>query len=250
MDKGITTATTLYTIKDIMLDHKLTLEQAFYLICNINNVDYDLTANELIPLYNKSLIKKNKVNTKLLFRSKDAPEQQKLDLNFESKPKGTEFSLKLADRLEKEFVLNDYLSQEERAYIANKYFKGDLTVARYYIIFKSLFPIKNKKKNMKWNNRFGFSYDGIGLWDDSLKVARKFHEIYRKKDIGVFLVATFKKVKDSTQIFDEKCFMTKPFKFLTSYDDYYRDALDEIKSKEKAIKNKDDNAEINNKLNL
>ena len=105
--------------------------------------------------------------------------------------------------------------------IAQKYFKGDKTVAKYYIIFKSIFPIKHKKFNSKWNKHFGFPYDGISLWDSHVRVAKKFHEIYRKKDIGLFIAGTYLYARDTVDIENEKCWMTKPYKFMNNYDQWY-----------------------------
>ena len=223
----------LYTIKEVMKDHHITLTQAFYLMCAIHNIEFDITPGDIVALYNKSLIVKGKVNTKLLFRLREQPEQLTLDMPFKSKPKGTKISLAIAEKIEKEFVIDTFLTEKEQKYIADKYFKGDLVAARYFIIFKSLFPVKSKKRNAKWNKKFGFVYDGVSLWDDSMKIAKKFHEIYRKQDIGAFLEATYMMVKDSTNLEEEKCFMTKPGKFLTSYDSYYREALERMEDRDK-----------------
>ena len=225
-------ADVLYTIKEIMKDHHLTLNQAFYLMCELNNIEYTVTPSDVVSLYSKNLLVKGKVNTKLLFHLRKQPEQLSLDMPFQSKPKGTEISLKVAEKIEKEFVVDEYLTDEERKYMADKYFKGDLTTARYFIIFKSLFPVKNKKKNRKWNKKFNFVYEGITLWDDSMRVAKKFAEIFHKKDIGMFLEAAYLAVKDATNIEEERCYMTKPYKFLTSYDSFYRDAEERMKERE------------------
>jgi hypothetical protein len=222
----------LYLIKEIITDHKVTLNQTFYMLCSINNIEYDITADELVGLYNKGLIVKNKVNATKLFHLKEKDAQLSLDMPHTSKPNGTKISLTIADKIEKEFVLDSYLTDEEKKYVADKYFKGDLSAARYYIIFRSLFPVRNKKKNVKWNKKFSFAYDGVPLWDDSLRVAKKFHEIYRKKDIGAFLEGTYMAVKDATNLEEERCFMTKPYKYLAGYDQYYRDALDKMKERE------------------
>jgi len=227
-------ADVLYTIKELMKDHHITLNQAFYLMCELNNIEYTVTVADISTLFNKGLlVKGGKVNVKLLFHLRTQPKQLTMDLPHESKPIGTDISLAIAEKIEKEFVPDVYLTDEEKKYVADKYFKGDLSVARYFIIFRSLFPVKRKTKNEKWNKKFSFVYDGVTLWDDSMRVAKKFHEIYRKKDIGAFLEATYMTVKDSTNIEEERCYMTKPYKFLTSYDTYYREALERMEDRAK-----------------
>ncbi len=237
----------LYSIKTIMFDHHLTIDQAMYLMCRSENIEYNITVADLTSLYNKNLIVKDKVNMTLLFHLK-APKQLSLSMALESVPIGTDISLNIADRIEKEFVIDKYLTVKERKKIADKYFKGDLTVARYFIMFKSLFPVKSKKTNAKWNKKFGFIYDGIGLWDDSLNITKKFHKIFRKLDIGAFLEATYRKVKDSIDFEQERCFMTKPYKFLNAFDSYYSEALERLKSLQ--LREQKDTDEKINKLKV
>jgi hypothetical protein len=240
------TAKVLYLIKEIMIDHHISLKEAFFLLCQINNascqfdktakeeVEY-LTTDEKLNLFTKGLVSGNmNVNTTKLFhlnRQTENP-QLELELELETEPNGSEISLKIAHRIEKEFVADEDLSEDECKYIASKYFKGDINVARYFIIFRALFPTRDPKRNYKWNSKFGFIYTGVGLRDTDLKVTKKFHEIYRKKDIGVFLEATYNKVRDSIDLEKEKCYMMKPYKFLNSYDDYYRTAQKKMKERE------------------
>ena len=239
----------LYTIKEIMKDHNLTLSQAVYLMCSLNNIEFDITFDDLQSLVNKSLVVSTGVNATLLFhlKAKAKEAQTELVMTHESKPKGTEFSLKVAEKIEKEFVIDKFLTDEEKKYIADTYFKGDIGIARYFIIFKSLFPVKSKKKNAKWNKKFGFVYDKDTRWDSGMHVAKKFQELFHKKDIGVLLEATYMAVKDSVDLETESCYMTKPFKFLTSCDDFCRDAKERIEQRAKKGSTK---KETKNDLNV
>jgi len=244
MAKELTRSDTLYEIKEIMLDHSLTIEQTMYLLCLFEGIEYDIDGGALVSLLNKGLIVKQKVNATLLFHLKK-PVQLAINLQFVSKPNGTEYTLNIADKIEKEFVIDKYLKDEERKRIANRYFKGDTTLARYFIIFKSLFPVKSITHNKKWNAKFGFIYTNINLWDDSVRVAKKFKEIYTKLDIGVFLETAYRMVKDSIDFEQEKCFMTKPYKFLSAFDTYYQETIDLIAMRNKKI-NKQTDKKINN----
>ncbi len=248
VEKELTTSDVLFNIKDIMLDHSLTADQTMYLLCKFNDIDYDIDITGVTSLYNKGLLTKgNTVNATLLFHLKKA-KQQTLNLTFNSSPNGTELTLDRADRIEKAFVIDVFLEDDERKYIADKFFKGDLVLARYFIIFKSLFPIPHKTNNSKWNKKFGFTYEGINLWDSNFRVAKKFIEIYKKYDIGIFLEATYRKVKESIDLEQEKCFMTKPYKHLLSFDSYYREVEVDLKRQkkrsEKDTKNKIDKLKV------
>jgi len=241
--KELTTSDVLYSIKEAMLDHSLSADQALFLFCKYNGIEYDLSLSDITSLYNKGLLIKNNVNATLLFHLK-TPKQLTLNMAFTSSPNGTDYTLEIAKRIEKEFVINKYLKDGERKRIADRYFKGDTTLARYFIIFKSLFPVKSTVHNNNWNRKFGFIYTGISLWDDSVRVAKAFKEIYTKLDIGVFLEATYRVVRDSIDFEQEKCFMTKPYKFLSAYDTYYQETLDLISVREKKV-DKDTKKKIN-----
>jgi len=237
---------TLYLIKEIMTDHHLTLEQAFYLMCKINDIDHNITATDTVSLYNKGLLKNQMVNKTLLFHLHQG-KQLTLDLPFSSEPKCTDYTAEIADRIEKVFVPDKHLAPDYRKAVADRYFKGDLSLARYFIIFQSLFPVKDKAKNSKWNTKFGFIYDGIGLWDSSPRISKKFIEVYKKKDIGIFLEATYTRVKDSIDFEASRCFMTKPYKFLVAFDDVYDDVAEKVAARQAGAKPK---AESTRKVEL
>ena len=222
-------ADSLYTMKDIMKDHHLTADQALFILCKFCNIEYDIDLGSITSLYNKGLlVKGNAVNATTLFHLKKDV-QLTSDLPFNSTPKGSEFTLDRANRIEKEFVIDIFLTDEKRKEVADEYFKGDITLAKYFIIFKSLFPTA-KRYNIKWNKKFGFTYDGMSLWDDNIRVAKKFTEIYKKLDIGIFLEATYRRVKESINLEQEKCFMTKPYKHLLAFSTYYKQVEDDLKN--------------------
>jgi len=249
MDK-IISKDSVFSMLEIMKDHSITSKQLLYLLSEFHGIENDdITADELVSLYNKGLIKKGYVNATALFHLKK-PEQLELNLTAELSPKGSDYTLTIADKIEKEFVIDKNLTEDERKRIADKYFKGDKTIARYFIIFKSLFPVRHKITNHKWNTKFGIIHDGISLWDDSMRVGKKFLEIYKKLDIGVFLEATYRAVKDSIDFEQGRCFMTKPYKFLLAYDSYYQEAQDRILARISASNNRAETEEKIDKLKV
>ena len=222
----------LYHIKELMTDHSLTLEQVFHLLCILHNIESVVAPGVENALYNKGLLRPgNKVNQTLLLHLKTGT-QLEMNLNFSTEAVGTDFTLDIADRIEKVFTCDEFLTATFRKKTADMYFKGDLTLARYFLIFRSLFPVKDKKRNARWNTKFGFIYDGIGLWDTKPNVAKKFAEIFRKQDIGVFLEALFSQVRDATNFEEGKTYMTKPYKFLVGSKELYEDTLAIVTARE------------------
>ena len=224
----------IFELKDVMKEHALTLDQAVYLLASIHNIDWELSGADALSLVNKGLIRDNKVNQTILFRTRPSI-QGVLDFNTESKPHGTEETLRMAHNLETKLVPGIHLTDAYRKTIADEFFKGDLTIARYFIIFRHLFPVRDIKANILWNKHFGFSYSGITLWDSHVRVAKKFHEIYRKKDIGLFLSGAYYCVSDSLDAEHEKCYMTKPYKFLLAFEPWYETAKERLEEKQRSV---------------
>ncbi len=215
----------IYEVQDLVAEHSITLEQAFYCICQVHNIECEISAAEVLPLYQKNLFKNNKINTKVLFRSREEPEQTQMEMTFDSVPKNTdEENLIWAHKLEKKLVIDSHLTDEYKEEIAQKYFKGDTAVARYFIIFKSMFPVRDQKLNAKWNGHYGYLYTGISMWDSHVRVAKRFHEFYRKIDIGLFLAGVYLYSRDVINSEEETCWITKPYKFMSNYEQWYESA--------------------------
>ena len=96
-----------------------------------------------------------------------------------------------------------------------------------------MFPVRDKKVNAKWNKYFGYVYDDITRWDTHIRVAKKFYEFYRKIDIGIFLAGTFYYLKDTTNGQEETCWMTKPYKYMGVYEQWYEMAENHFKEEAK-----------------
>ena len=146
-------ASFIYELKDIMKEHALTLEQAVFLLASLHDIEWELTGADALSLVNKGLIKDNKVNQTILFRTR--PSLQGVpELNFETKPRATDETLRMALNLETKLVPAIHLAPSYQKTVADEYFKGDMTVARYYIIFRHLFPVRDQKLNSNWNKHF------------------------------------------------------------------------------------------------
>lgn len=227
----------LYEIKDVMKTYTITLEQAMALYFLVYGIEWKLGAADLIVLFQKGLIKPgNKVVIKKLFAHLQG-EQTELVFNFSTSPKGTVETLKLAKNLEEKFVPKDEQTEKYIKATADTYFKGDIGIAKYFLIFKAMFPKANKVgDNSKWNIHFGFNYEEDSRWSDSMVVVKKFKDIYLKKDIGYFLTGLYYYIKDSINFDLGTSYATKPNKFLLSYKSWYELAETRFKSQKEEIK--------------
>lgn len=235
MDKKALTDT-LLLVSDIMTTHTLTEREAIAVLRCYSSLTHDLSITERISLVNKGLLKiDDTVDEGVLFKDKDVI-QTSLSLQFESVPK-EENHLDLAHKLEKELVPADIDREEMTKVYADKYFHGDKTVARYFIIFRFLFPDKTSPGALNWTRHFKVGFDSTKRWTPTAANAKKFHDIYRKKDIGLFLAGAYYAVLDSVDINAGTCFMTTSDKFMMRYDSWYEYA----ESKVKAAKSKEIN---------
>ncbi len=213
----------LYEIKEVMKTHSITLNQTMMLYFMLYNIKFDSNGADVVALYQKGLLKAgNTVVLTKLFGDKLKREQMEMKFEFTTVPKGSKDTVMLATNLGKAFVPDIELETKSIKSVADTYFKGDVGIAEYFIIFKYLFPRPNSAgNNLKWNTHFGFSYDAGSRWDDSMVVARKFTKIFITKDIGIFLSGLYYYIHDSINFDMGECYATKPNKFLDSYSSWY-----------------------------
>ena len=225
----------IYELQDIMKEHSLTLNQTVQLLALLHGITGDVPASDQIVLMNKRLLKPgNEVDIKILFRRRE-DKQLALKMNFSTDAKGTDDTLKLAHNLEKEFVLDVFLTDAHRKEVADKFFSGDLTIARYFTIFKSLFPRRGLKSNKKWNKHFRITYDDSDRWSSSYIIPKKFEKLFKKKDIGLLLMGLYFAIKDGIDYDAFKTFVIKPQTFLENWEQWYELAetkLEDVKEAE------------------
>lgn len=213
----------LYEIIDLKRTHSINLDQVLLLYSMMYKIEWTRTAEDLIMLFQKGLVKPGYVvDVDKLYSGKKTNEQLLLDFNFSTEPKGTEETLKLSENLKKTFVPDKFQTEEYIKLTADEYFKGDIGIAEHFITFKFLFPKPNASgDNTKWNSHFEFSYEDSSRWDDSMVVVHKFRDVYKKKDIGYFLSGLYYFIRDAIDFEQGRCFATKPNKFLDSHNSWY-----------------------------
>ncbi len=229
----------LFEIKSIMKEHSISLEQALSIYFMLYEIEYEISAETVIVLFQKGLLKAgNKVSLIKLFKDKKKREQLEIGFNYSTKPNVTDETAKLVTNLETIFVPEYEKTEISIKTFADEWFKGDIEMTRHFIIFKYLFPKENKiGDNSLWNIHFKFAYEGVSRWSNSTAVARKFQQIYITKDIGLFLSGTYYFIRDSIDPYTGECFSTKPNKFLDAYKSWYEVAENKLVEKQKAKEN-------------
>lgn len=221
----------LFLIKELMLEHNINENEVLYLLAKIHKVEWSIHSGSFLRLVNKNLITTDKeVKTAIFFR-RYSVEQLEVELTFATTDKVSDKTQKLVNNLWNKFVDNTIYTDGKITTIASKYFSGDTTIAKYFIIFINIFPQGSSKRNNKWNKAFGVVFDGVNRQEWSVRVARKFRSVYSAKtvDPGILLSATYFFVKDGIGESGE-AFISKPITFLNTYEYWYDIAEEDFNS--------------------
>lgn len=219
----------LMQFDNIMLEHGLTIPQTYTILCMANSLPATPTAEMYQVFISKNLLKADGVNTKVLYRTMQEVEQQELPLAVITEPKGDEISLEAAHKVEQILVPEKHRTDEAIQVIADKYFKGDIGVARYYNIFKWCFPTKS---HPLYYNVFKCDPIDGNRWDSSVSVAKKFHKLFLKLDIGAFFQGLYMFNISVVDRESSVSYMCKPNKYLLQQDQWYEyglQALDTVR---------------------
>lgn len=218
---------TLMQFDSIMLEHGLTVPQTYTILCMANSLPATPSAEMYQVFITKRLLNADGVNTKVLYKNIEKAEQQELDLSVVTAPKGDDVSLEAAHKMEELLVPKKNRTEETIKVIADKYFKGDVGVARYYNIFKWCFPTKS---HSLYYNVFKCEVLDGNRWDSSAAVARKFHKLFLKQDIGAFFQGLYAYSRSVIDKDTNITYMCKPNKFLTQQDQWYESGLAMLES--------------------
>jgi len=207
------------TIEKILLTSShMSLNQAVYLWavrfeCNLPNI-LPLELKELVEM---NYIKGQKVTNECL-RFLDSLENTLNTYVDESYPILTKSSGDGVKRLAVHF-LKDNLNAKEFNRILD-YTKKPLQVPFLYI-FMEMFPTSDNAKNSDWNSHFDTKWDNVTLRKLSVGTVKKFQTIWKKKDIGIFLLGTYMFIKESYNESSGKYYIKSIENYMAEYDHWY-----------------------------
>jgi hypothetical protein len=205
---------------------KLTCNQALFLIaCNNNIFNIDIPSEELLELIQRGYIKNNSLTelginvlTKKINKTK---ENEKILNNLY--PILTEDTGEITKRLAKHF-LGNRLTAEEFSKISD--YTSNQIMIPFIFIFLEMFPTANKTKNVAWNKHFDTTWDNVTLRRISNGTVRSLEKIWKKKDIGLFLLGTYLFIKGSYNESSGKYFIKNIENYLEEHDHWYNEAND------------------------
>ena len=202
-------------------------DQAMYLIYTSKSIDYPISAQKLLGLTKLKYIINGKISTTLY-----TEENVSLNVKGTIKPiYNTEISKSIPARICSLVAVKDPLTQNMKfpsgevsiQQTADNFLGGEGLIAYHYLIFLFMFPIEGEN-NKRWEKHFNnsFEYRGARLRLRSKGTAAAFKRVVKKKDMGVFLYATYLFVKSSIR--ENKAYVKSIKNYMSEYDEWYTEA--------------------------
>ena len=222
-------STFLKNIKELGKKGAIDKEQSLYLIFLEAGMDIQITAPKLLALTKAKYIESGKIAKSLYKELEDI------------KLKGTIEPLYTTD-VSKEVVkkICTYVCVKENGilrvpggdedpvgFTSEEYLGGEMAIAYHYLIMLFLFPTEGDA-NRRWIKHFlGAPYTGVPLRKRSKSSGKAFKTLAKKRDMGAFLLGTYRYIKSVTK--GDKAFVTTIPKYLKEYEDWYYQALADMK---------------------
>ena len=216
---------------------RLTANQTLFLVAYREGIyTVDIPAEELYDLVVQGFMKGNKVTLEGLERLEAAWQQlagpvvstlqTSSDFNYPILTKETGNIVKV---LAKHFHRGELTTKDvERLMVYNK----NVLAIPFLFIFLQMFPTADSTKNKAWQKHFGDNGSGVTLRKMSNGTARKFQSIWKKKDIGLFLLGTYLCIKQSYNAESGKYYVKKIENYLAEWEHWYQQAEDMLLSGE------------------
>jgi hypothetical protein len=214
----------IYTAIELQL---IDTDQAMYLIYTSESIDYPITAQKLLALTKLKYIVSGKIGKDLFIEENVA-----LDIKGTIKPiYNTEISKKIPTKILNLVGVKDPITNNLRfpsgeitiQQTADNFLGGEGLIAYHYLIFLFMFPIEGEN-NKRWEKHFNnsFPYKGARLRLRSKGTALAFKKVVKKKDMGVFLYATYLFVQSSIR--ENKAYVKTITNYISEYEEWYIEA--------------------------
>jgi hypothetical protein len=104
----------------------------------------------------------------------------------------------------------------------------------FFFLFLELFPTADKNKNKVWDEHFQTEWDNVTLKRISPGSVKKFEQIWKFKDIGLFLLGTYMFIASSRNEKTNKYFIKSLENYFKEYEHWYNLAGEKIEDYSKA----------------
>lgn len=220
----------LILLENLASKNSLSFTQILFLyskwqdIPSVSNV-INITLTEIAQLISKELLYDGKI-TDAGVRVFSISEPSKIHSKYDL-PILDSNTVEIVKRLASHFVKDKFDKKAVdhlRAYIAY-----DLQ-APFLFLFLEMFPSQDKQKNEDWNKHFNTEWDNVTLRRLTSGTAKKFTNVWKKKDIGIFLLGTYIFILNSKNSETGKFFVKSLDNYFTEWEYWYSIAEDAVEN--------------------
>jgi len=217
---------TIQKIEKFSKDNKINFSQTLFLFSVYSGIyTCDIDADNLLNLVSKGFMNGNELANKTIQLIEQSNKLENVDIeevainsNF---PKLTFETAAITKRLAVHFLGDMLKGVEYRKY--SEYVSDPIQLP-FFFIFMQMFPSSDKTKNIHWNKHFESEWDNVTLRRASPSIIRKFKEIYKSKDMGLFILGTYLFIKASYNKEKGKYFVKSIDNYLKEYKNWYEEA--------------------------
>lgn len=213
---------------------RLTCNQSLFLLAMKDNIyNVDLPGDELMTLVTKGYIKGNFITEKAI-EEINKNLGNVLEDKIEAGVRNLAYPILNKDSAEIIKILASYLftgynvkeKERLRSYINNE------VALPFLHLFLCMFPTSDNLKNQKWETHFGNNSSGVTLRRLTNGTTRKFQQIWKNKDIGLFLFGTYIFITESYNSENDKYYVKKIENYLAEWEYWYNIAEDKANNGE------------------
>ena len=183
-------------IRKVAIQGNISSEHVFFLICSQSTVNVaTLDPSQVLSLVEKGYYKNGKI-TELGKSILNVSNFKETSNNTDySLPKLTEETANITKRLASHFLADRFQGREFKEY--QLHCKNNVIMSSMFFIFMNMFPTADKTKNIPWNEHFETVWTNVTLRRVTSMTIKKFNQVYKSKDMGLFLLGTYMFIKES-----------------------------------------------------
>jgi len=204
----------------------LSTTQILYLISleyNLIHSNVDIYPEELVSLIQKEYIFQGRI-TKLgssILKYKE-PEVNTTKIAIDSTlPRITEPTANIVKRLSTHFLGDMFKGNDYKSY--NEHCDNPI-MAPFFFMFMNMFPTSNSERNKHWNKHFDTVWTNVNLRRVTTMTTKKFKQVWKTKDIGLFLLGTYLFIQGSHNQEKNVYFVKSLENYWKEYDYWYETA--------------------------
>jgi hypothetical protein len=211
----------------------ISINQAIFLLSMKEGIDgIDIDQNELINLIKAGHINGNSLTAVTRDQIENLVEVKtvaQVTQNISAiYPKLTLQTGEIVKKLAKHFM-GDRLTGKEFDRV-EAYCPTNMLQVPFLFMFLQMFPSSDPKKNAAWEKKFKYEWNQGSLRRLSTGTANKFKQIWRTKDIGLFLLGTYIFIEQSYSAENDKYYIKKIENYLKEYQTWYEMAEDMLET--------------------